>query len=357
MSVNKRIKYLGNAELSNRNRPYRIQLDYHQNGKRVRETIKDITFHPTDTKEIKNEKNRIVNRIVAKLQIELGNSKNGLVSRQLQKGNFIDYFKSLGSKKSENTQVSWDNTLKHLKEFQGNKISFQEITLKWLESFRNFLKDEKKLAQNSVTTYFNKVNAALNQAVKERIISENPIRYIDKPKKVETEIVYLTSEEIQKLIDTDFWDNETKNAFLLSCYTGLRMSDIKSLEWKHIEDGKIQLTQTKTKNSVYIPLNENALNLLENQKHNEKNVFKLSEYNSSINRTFKKLIKIAKINKKVHFHCGRHSFATLLVSEGVNIFTISKLMGHKDIKSTLVYAKVIDSEKEKAVNSMKTFKI
>lgn len=355
MSVNKRIKYIGDSSLSNRNRPYRIQLDYILNGKRVRETIKDTTFHPNDSKETKKEKERIIERIKSQLEIELGNAKNGLVSRQLQKANFIQYFETLGSKKEPNTKIAWDNTLKHLIAFQGKKISFENITVKWLENFLNHLK--KDLSNNSVFTYFKKINAALNQAVKEKIITENPCKYINGPKKEETEIVFLTKDELQKVINTDFFDNESKNAFLLSCYTGLRISDIQVLKWNHIKNDRIQLIQTKTKNSVYIPLNKNAISLLSKQKQNKEFVFKLSNYDSSVNRTVKKLITKAEIGKEIHFHCARHTFATLLVTSGVNIFTISKLMGHKDIKSTLVYAKVIDEEKEKAVNSMVEFKL
>ncbi|PIE50509.1 MAG: hypothetical protein CSA38_02615 [Flavobacteriales bacterium] len=355
MAVNLRVKHLGNSKISKRKRPYKYQLDYILNGKRVRETIKDVVFEPTDTKDERKQKERVVNHIKSQLEIELGNSKHGLVSRKLQKGNFIDYFKQLGSKKTNKTKIAWDNTLKHLIEFQGKKITFENISISWIENFIEYLKKEG-LSNNSIVTYFNKVNATLNQAVKEKIILENPIKYIDKPKKVETEIIFLTNEEVQEIIETDFWNNEVKNAFLFSCYTGLRVSDIMNLQWKHIENKKIQIVQKKTKNIVYIPLNQNAINILELQKHNKEFVFNLSEHHSSINRTVKKLIKRTGIKKKVHFHCARHTFATLLVSSGVNIFTISKLMGHKDIKSTLVYAKVIDKEKQKAVDSMNNFK-
>ncbi|WP_268224881.1 tyrosine-type recombinase/integrase [Sinomicrobium oceani] len=351
MSVNLRIKYLGNPKLSKRNRPYKYQLDYFLNGKRKRETIKDVAFHPSDTKEERKQKNKIVNRIKSQLEIELGNAKNGLISRQLQKANFITYFEQLGNKKSEKTKTAWDNTLKHLIEFQGPKLTFENISVNWVENFIEHLKSEG-LANNSIVTYLNKVNAALNQAIKEKIIIENPIKNIDRPKKEETEIVFLSKEEIQKIICTDFWDNDAKNAFLFSCYTGLRASDIKNLKRSNIKDNKIQLTQNKTKNAVYIPLNYNAKKILEKQSHNDDFVFKLSDHICSMNRTVKKLIKLAQIDKKVHFHSARHTFATLLVSAGVNIFTISKLMGHKDIKSTLVYAKVIDEEKQKAVDSM-----
>ncbi len=355
MSVNTRIKYLGDSKLTKRNRPYRVQLDYFIDGKRIRETIKDTTFYPNDSKDTKKEKERIVERIKAQLEIELGNSKNGLVSRQLQKANFIKYFEELGNKKEPHTKTAWSNTLKHLISFQGEKISFENVTIKWLEEFLNYL-IKQELSNNTIFTYFNKITATLNQAVKEKIIVENPAKYVKKPQKRETEILFLTKEEIQKIIDTDFFDNDAKNAFLMSCYTGLRASDIKALKWSHIKDARIQISQKKTKNLVYIPLNQNAINILDKQKHCKEFVFNLSEHVSSLNRTVKKLLKKAEIKKGIHFHCARHTFATLLVSSGVNIFTISKLLGHQDIKSTLVYAKVISEEKEKAVNSMVNFK-
>ncbi|WP_417800243.1 tyrosine-type recombinase/integrase [Tenacibaculum sp.] len=351
MSVNLRTKYLGNPKISKKNRAYKKQLDYTLNGKRVRETIKEVVFYPNDSKENRKQKERLINNIRSKLEIELGNAKHGLVSRQLQKANFISYFEKLGNKKEEKTKTAWDNTLKHIRKFQGRKITFENISSCWLENFIEYLKS-KGLANNSILTYTNKINAALNQAVKEKIIVENPIKYIDRPKKEETEIVYLTKEEIQIIIDTDFWDNDSKNAFLFSCYTGLRASDIMKLKWSNIVENKIQLVQNKTKNTVYIPLNSAAQNILKKQKLNENFIFNLSEHTSSLNRTVKKLIKLSGINKKVHFHCARHTFATLLVTSGTNIFTISKLMGHKDIKSTMVYAKVIDEEKQKAVNSI-----
>lgn len=304
-------------------------------------------------KDVKKQKDRIIENIRAKLEVELGNYNNGLISRQLQRGNFITYFEHLSSKKQPNTKATWDNTLKHIIEFQGKNLTFEEVTIVWVENFIEYLRT--KLSNNSILTYINKINATLNQAIKEKIIIENPIKNILKPRKEETEIVYLNKDEIQEIINLEFWDNDSKNAFLFGCYTGLRVSDIQNLKWKHIKENKIQLVQTKTKNTVYIPLNPNAKIILEKQKHNIEFVFNVSEHISSINRTIKKMIKQTNINKHVHFHCSRHTFATLLVSEGVDIFTISKLMGHSDIKSTMVYAKVMDEKKEKAVNSMFNF--
>lgn len=146
-----------------------------------------------------------------------------------------------------------------------------------------------------------------------------------------------------------------KNAFLFGCFTGLRFGDIQNLKWMDIKDGNLRISQNKTKGMAYIPLNVNAHKILQLQPRSRKYIFDLFEHNSSVNRTLKKLIKKTGIDKEVSFHSSRHTFATLLISSGANIYTVSKLLGHKDIQSTLVYAKVIDEEKDKAVNDMPSF--
>ena len=354
MAVNLRKKYTGNPNLKKRKRSYKFQLDYIHNGKRIRETIKEVIINPSDTKEQKEQKKRIVDKIKADLEIQIANNSIGIISRDLKKASFLLYFENLAKKKNPNTKVAWDNTLNHIIEFHGRKLKFENITESWLENFRDYLL--QIVAINSARTYLQKVSTALNQAVKQKIIPFNPYKYIDKPKKEDTQMVYLNIEEIQEIMNTKFFNDEVKNAFLFGCYTGLRFSDIKKLKWNNIEDKNIRLTQTKTKGTVSIPLNNNAEQILKKQMSNNELVFNLSNHSSSINKTLRKLIKRTSIKKHVTFHASRHTFATLLVSNGTNIYTISKLLGHKDIKSTLVYAEVIDEEKVKAVNSIPNFK-
>ncbi|WP_281980725.1 tyrosine-type recombinase/integrase [Tenacibaculum mesophilum] len=355
MAVNLRKKYYGKKEISKKNRPYKYQLDYIHNGKRIRETIKNVKFLPSDTREQRKEKERVINKIKNDLEIDLANQSTGLISRQLKKASFILYFQKLTDTKNPNTKTVWENTLIHILKFHGKQLKFEDITENWIESFSKYLL--KNLSQNSARVYLQKINTALNMAVRQKIILENPYRFLNKPKKEEIEMVYLVREDIQEIINTDFFDNEVKNAFLFGCYTGLRFSDICRLKWSNIKNNQIQLTQTKTKGLVYIPLNMNAISILQKQKNNKDLVFKLSKHNSSVNRTLKKLIKKTSINKNVSFHSSRHTFATLLISSGVNVYTVSKLLGHKDIESTLIYAKVINEEKEKAVNSMPNFNL
>jgi len=353
MAVGLRIKYYGDSSLKKSNRPYKFQLDYTSNGKRIREVINDIKVLPSDTKEEKRQKKELVERIRSKLEIELGNKKEGLISRQLLKGDFFKFLEGLSKKKKENTRNSWIGVLNHLKEFHGPKIKFEDVTTSFLEDFQDYLLT--KVSANASITYLNSINAGLNYAVKNKIIHENPYQFADKPRKEETNMVFLLENEIKEIINTSFFDNEVKNAFLFSCYTGLRISDIQQLDWSMINDNGINLKMQKTSSSLYIPLNDNAKIILKNQSHNKSKVFNLSVHGSSINRTLRKLIKQTKIDKDVSFHSGRHTFATLLITSGVNIFTVSKLLGHKDIKSTLVYAKVIDEVKDNAVNKMPNF--
>lgn len=111
MSVNLRKKYGGNKKLTKKNRPYRYQLDYYHKGKRIRETIADVEFLPTDNKEVTKHKKKILDKIKADLEIDLANQSNGIISRQLKKANFILYFEELSKKKNPNTKTTWDNTL------------------------------------------------------------------------------------------------------------------------------------------------------------------------------------------------------------------------------------------------------
>lgn len=150
MAVNLRKKYNGKEEVSHKNRPYRYQLDFYNNGKRIRETIKDVEFLPTDTKEQRKQKKTIINKIKADLEIELANQSNGLVSRQLKKACFIKFFESLTKKKSTSTKGTWETTLKHIEGFQGKKLKFEDVTERWIEKFSNYLL--KEVTQNSAIT-------------------------------------------------------------------------------------------------------------------------------------------------------------------------------------------------------------
>ena len=158
------------------------------------------------------------------------------------------------------------------------------------------------------------------------------------------------------MIDTECCDVRVKRLFLFSCFTGLRYKDIFNLRWKNlkqIDEGvfQIELVQQKTKKPLVVPLSENALQWIP-ERHmdgDENRIFQMPETSCAYDYLHKWTEK-AGIKKNVTFHVGRHTYATLLLYYGADLYTVSKLLGHTNIKTTQIYAKVMDETKRKAVN-------
>ena len=168
---------------------------------------------------------------------------------------------------------------------------------------------------------------------------------------------YLEIDEVKKLMNTPCNDEQTKMAFLFACFCGLRLSDIKDLKWKDIKSGEdgtvVSKIQVKTQQSIIVPLSANALEWLPDRgdSKGEDFVFTLPSH-FSINRSVKKWARDAEIEKNVTFHLSRHTFATTLLTLGADIYTTSKLMGHKNLRTTQIYAEVVNKKKVEAVNLM-----
>ncbi len=149
-------------------------------------------------------------------------------------------------------------------------------------------------------------------------------------------------------------NQEVKDAFLFSCFTGLRYSDVVNLTWDNISNDKIEFKQRKTGGVEYLPISQTAKDILvnsQNSKNKSKFIFDVPT-KVGIFKHIKKWVKDAGIKKRVSFHTARHTFATMALTQGVDLYTVSKLLGHKDISTTQVYAKIIDSKKDEAVNKL-----
>lgn len=140
--------------------------------------------------------------------------------------------------------------------------------------------------------------------------------------------------------------------------TGLRFSDIKNLVWGEIhlsvENGySIQFTQQKTKGVEVLPISEQAYSLLGERKETTRKVFEGLTYSAYENKHLYQWIGAAGITKNITFHCFRHTFATLQLSKGTDIYTVSKMLGHRELKTTQIYAKIIDQTKREAADKIK----
>lgn len=212
--------------------------------------------------------------------------------------------------------------------------------------------------QNSALSYFNKFKAALKQAYKDGYLRTDLNAKIKPIKQAETQRHFLTIEELNSLVKTDCNNPLLKRAALFSALTGLRFSDIAKLLWSELEyiEGNgyfIQFKQKKTKGVEMMPISDQAFSFLGERKEPADNVFEGLTYSAYSNKHLYQWIGAAGISKDITFHCFRHTFATLQLSNGTDIYTVSKMLGHRELKTTQVYAKVIDKTKREAADRIK----
>ncbi len=268
---------------------------------------------------------------------------------------FIDYLKSQRDKtETKSNYETWNTTLKHLQRYQGNSIAFGDIDKKFCEGFKKYLentktKSGKPLSQNSIIAYFNRFRACLNRAIDDEIIDLNPAKKISFSKIKETKREFLTEEEVQKLSETECRYDVLKRAFLFSCLTGLRWSDINKLEWKQLQkegdEWKIVFHQKKIDGLQYLYIPNDARELLGEPIEGHDRIFVGLNYSSYMNVALSQWVLRAGITKNITFHCARHTCATLLITKGVDLYVVADVLGHKEIRTTKIYAKIIDKRK------------
>lgn len=303
--------------------------------------------------------------VQAKRILEIQNGVYGLANKHQLKANFILYFEGITNKKtnSSGNHGNWKSTLKHLKSYAGDVFLFQDVNESFIEGFRDYLVNtaktsaDKNLSPNAALSYFTKFRTAIGQAYEDNILHSNPAKRVKGIKPADTIRQYLTKEEIIKLDKEDCRYSVLKRAFLFSCLSGMRWVDINNLTWKQVqtfEGGhRISFTQQKTKGVEYLDLPNAALKYLGNKSGNEEQkVFVGLKYSAYMNAALTQWVSKAGINKHITFHCGRHTYATYLLTVGQDIYTVSKLLGHKELKTTLVYAKVVDQMKRDAVSKI-----
>ena len=238
--------------------------------------------------------------------------------------------------------------------------------IKWLmetpdQRYSNTKDNTSRVSVNTVHDYLAIFSSAMNKAVKEELIPANPVKSLDakeRPQPKEGNKEYLTIDEIKKLADTPCGSPVVKTAFLFACFTGLRISDIRKLTNKDIllsSDGKTRFIYTemvKTGGTVTVPLSAEALKWLPTSEEDNKPLFFLPKDPSTIGYHLNRWVAAAGVTKHITFHCARHTFGTLMLTLGADIYTTSKLMGHSNVKITETYAKIVDQKRVDAINLM-----
>ena len=285
--------------------------------------------------------------------------------KELGEQNFVAYFKTLADKRKASNHDNWVSAYKYLETFTKGNLKFADLNEKFCNEFKEHLLTTKSnksskttLAQNSAVSYFNKLKATLRQAYKDGYLTTDLNAKIEPIAQAETRRNVLTIEELNSLVRTECNNPLLKRAALFSALTGLRFSDIKNLIWGEIhyslEDGyTIQFTQQKTKRVEVMPINEQAYSLMGERKEPSDKVFEGLTYSAYENKHLYQWIGAAGITKDITFHCFRHTFATLQLSKGTDIYTVSKMLGHRELKTTQIYAKIIDQTKREAASKIK----
>ncbi len=335
---------------------FSLYFEFWKNDKHEYEFLKIYLLTDKDLSKDDKENLKLALEVRDKRELELyKNPEYFQLSDEKQKTNFIEFFRSVIKQKqkvnAESSTKPWKNTLNYLVKFTNGKIRINEVNKKFCQKFVEYLLEN--VTPNSANTYLARLKGALNMLVADGIILQNPANTV-KIKQDEAEREFLTVEELTRLKNTPCIYTETRNAFLFTCFTGLRLSDVKKLTFAEVQDGYLRFRQKKTKGLERVKLSENALEIIEAQRAGGKtsgNVFNLiTDTNTA--RHIKEWVQAAEINKHITWHSGRHTFATLALTYGNDLYTVSKLLGHREVKTTAIYAKLIDRKKDEAIDRL-----
>ena len=370
-------------QLSNGNQS--IYLDYYTGdvirkenyvgGKRKYEFLK-LHLIPERTREDK-AKNEVTLALAKAIQskriVEVQNDAHGFQNTNKSRVNLLDYLENIGKQSAEQGSRNYArtvlNTVRALRLFRGDYIAFRDVDKEFLSEFTDYLRQMPKaskygvlktggrLSNNSVVSYYGTLRTAINRAYKEGIITVNPTKEFDFASKVRQEPSrreYLTLDELKTLINTECRHEIVKRAFLFSCLCGLRVSDIRKLRWCDLQRSggrvRIEITMQKTKEPLYLPISDEALKWLpeRGEANGSDFIFPLT-HEGTVNDTLQHWAKVAGITKHISFHVSRHTHATMMLTLGADLYTVSKLLGHKNIATTQIYAKIVDKKKEEAI--------
>ena len=282
--------------------------------------------------------------------------------------NFIEYFQKLitdrQKKASRSLIVTSKRVLELFKAFaKSDVVAFSQINMKLIEGFRKYLLEapnagnkNAEISQNTASNYFSTFKTVLKRAFVDGYLTIDLSAKTKGIRELDTRRETLTLEEINLLVNTECDKPVVKQGAFFSLLTGLRHSDVKKLKWGELQKVgdkyRLNFTQQKTKGVEYMPISEQAYKICGEPKLPEQLVFADLPDITKISPPLKKWIKAAGIHRNITFHCFRHTFATLQLTHGTDIYTVSKMLGHTDIKTTQIYAHIVDQKKEAAANAI-----
>lgn len=291
---------------------------------------------------------------------------------------FLDRFIVAQEKKAKiGTQNAVKAVIAKIKEYVGtNDLLFDDLSVSWLKGYETYMRKHFKNSTNTVHANFKVIRRILNDAINEDLFpfEKNPFHRF-KMKTEKTHIEYMTDTELKAIEALQLTAGSKmdihRDMYVFAAYAGgIRISDILQMRWKNFDGEKINMQAQKTGGVISVKVPKAGLVILEKYAPQEPNdehfIFPvlnndvdysdpkflhrtLSSSATYTNKDLKKIAEAAKVNKRLHFHTSRHTFATSALRKGMRLEYASKLMGHSDLRTTQIYAKIVNEELDKAM--------
>lgn len=323
-----------------------------------------LIIDPKTAKDKKENKEvlEFAENVVAIRKAEYAQGRFELKNTTKAKRVFLNFFADLTEEKqtldSSNNYGNWYSTYQHLKKVVPKNLTFDEIDENFIKKIRKYFerdaisKSKIPLSQNSKYSYFNKFKAALRNAFDNGYLTINYASKVKSFEQAESQREYLTFDELQSLAKAECKYPILKKAFLFSCLSGLRWSDINAMVWSEVRDEgelfRINFRQVKTDGVEYLYISQQARELLGERKNPQDRVFQGLKYGMTYNTEIIRWCNRAAVPKHITFHSARHTNAVLLLENGADIYTVSKRLGHREIRTTAIYAKIVDKKMKEA---------
>lgn len=316
-----------------------------------------------------------INNVFVKYRLRDKNLSRDLFLREYNRpsdyATFFDCVRDYMKKISHRTELTTLNThmsvIRKLKEFNTDLI-FDDITRDWLDIYFAYLRRE--LDNNANTAYKNMaiIKKYVLAAYKAGYMTENPFEEWS-IKKITSTCVYLNEEELAKLValyntgELEYKLHKTLEFFLFMCFSSLHVGDAKKLQLEQFSEDHFTYFRMKLRNSkpepIQIPISDPLKNLLSKIVGTRKKgpLFEVIQADQTMNRNLKDIAAIAEIDKPITHKVGRHTFATIYLRHTKDLAALKELLGHSDMKETLVYAHVMDESKREGVQCFNSFVI
>ena len=332
----------------------RLYSDQWNDKTKVKNTVQSIDLNERLDAQMQNI-NEFINNLIKNKEAFSFDKLEHFLKYSQQKESFIDFIKRRVSERTDlrkgtlNTHASLINSLEEF----GRIVYFSDITTANIMYYDDFL-HKKYTKQTTIHGYHKRLKRYINESIKYELIKENPYNKLKFDRGKSEGIKYLTIEQINQIRSLEIASesiDKARDLFIFQCFTGLSYADLFKFDFSTVIERKnkffIRDVRVKTQEEYFLMLLKPAMEIL------RKYDFKLPAIsNYQYNLRLKIVQELAKIKLSLHSHMARHSFAVMALNMGVSIENLAKMMGHTDIKTTQIYAKVLNKSVQEEFEKM-----